>query len=100
MNLDPRHLSTNASFNIIDYIFRVRGGPRRPGSSGSEESGCGGTRTAPPPPLLGHTRNISDQSLPEEEGEGERMRTDHHHRLMEAHREEMSELRSVLSLLT
>jgi hypothetical protein len=100
MNLDPRHLSTNASFNIIDYIFRVRGGPRRPGSSGSEESGGGGTRTAPPPPLLGHTRNISDQSLPEEEGEGERMRTDHHHRLMEAHREEMSELRSVLSLLT
>jgi hypothetical protein len=26
------------------------------------------------------------------------MRTDHHHRLMEAHREEMSELRSVLTL--
>jgi hypothetical protein len=25
------------------------------------------------------------------------MRTDHHHRLMEAHREEMSELRSVVT---
>ncbi len=73
----------------------MRRGPRRPGSSGSEESG-GSTRAAPPL-LPGHTRNISDQSLPEEEGEVEgRMRTDHHHRLMEAHREEMSELRSVV----
>ncbi len=99
MNPDRHHWSRNASFHIIDYLFRVRGGPRRPGSSGSEESsgGGGGTRAAPPPLLLGHTRNISDQSLPEEEGEGERMRTDHHHRLMEAHREEMSELRSVVA---
>ncbi len=96
MNPDPRHWPIDAAFHIIDCIFRVRRGPRRPGSSGSEESG-GSTRAAPPPLLPGHTRNISDQSLPEEEGEGERMRTDHHHRLMEAHREEMSELRSVVT---
>ena len=38
-------------------------------------------------------RSVSDQSLPEE-GELRMRSTEHQQRLMEAHREEMSELRS------
>lgn len=73
---------------------RLRGAAARPGSSGSDVS----SGSAPVADVLRgpggpcHSRNMSDQSLPEDVDQ--RLRTEHHHqRLMESHREEMSELR-------